>query len=101
MDADADVEEDKLTKEWWAPFAAYLALERRYSAYTLRNYRQAFDDFVLWRRQALGEGAAGRELTGLTTRVMRDFVIEAQHRFGRRTLGGEAFHPGQGLFGLS
>ncbi|MCU0791641.1 MAG: tyrosine recombinase XerC [Opitutaceae bacterium] len=81
---------DSLFREWWEPFAAYLALERRYSAYTLRNYRQALADFVAWRRQALGEGASGREFTGLTTRVMRDFVIEAQRRYGRRTLHNHA-----------
>ena len=34
--------------EWWLPFADYLAKERRYSAYTLRNYRQAFEDFYVW-----------------------------------------------------
>ena len=90
MDAEADGGSDPLTKDWWEPFAAYLELERRYSAYTLRNYRQAFDDFVGWRRRALGEGGAGRELSGLSPRVMRDFVIEAQKRFGRRTLHNHA-----------
>jgi hypothetical protein len=30
--------------EWWTPFESYLAAERRYSRYTVRNYRQAFDD---------------------------------------------------------
>lgn len=83
--------DDALLREWWEPFAAHLALERRYSPYTLRNYRQAFDDFVLWRRRASGgDGVAGRELRGLTPRVMRDFVIEAQHRYGRRTLHNHA-----------
>lgn len=72
--------------EWWAPFGDHLALERRYSLYTLRNYRQALEDFVRWRREVLGEGGEGREFTGLTPRVMRDFVIEAQGRMGRRTL---------------
>ncbi len=90
MDAASDDENDPLTSEWWAPFAAHLVLERRYSAYTLRNYRQAFEDFIAWRRQSLGKEAAGRELDGLTPRVMRDFVIEAQHRFGRRTLHNHA-----------
>lgn len=69
--------------EWWTPFAEYLAKERRYSPYTLRNYRQAFDDFYRWRT----EGEDGDlDLPGLDGRVMRDFVIEAQRRFGRRTL---------------
>jgi integrase/recombinase XerC len=85
-----DAQAAALVADWWEPFGAHLALERRYSAYTSRNYRRAFDDFVAWRRGALGPGAAGRELRGLTTRVMRDFVIEAQHRYGRRTLHNHA-----------
>ncbi|MEO0055704.1 MAG: hypothetical protein RLZZ50_1651 [Verrucomicrobiota bacterium] len=89
MGAD-DENADGWVKEWWAPFGDYLALERRYSLYTLRNYRQALEDFVRWRREALGEGSAGREFTGLTPRAMRDFVIEAQGRMGRRTLHNHA-----------
>ncbi len=69
--------------EWWLPFADYLAKERRYSAYTLRNYRQAFEDFYRWRTQA---GGTAMEFDGLGPREVRDFVIEAQRRFGRRTL---------------
>ena len=82
--------DEKLVREWWAPFADHLVLERRYSVYTLRNYRQAFEDFIRWRRESLGEGSEGRELDGLTPRVMRDFVIEAQGRMGRRTLHNHA-----------
>ena len=81
---------DAWVKRWWAPFADHLALERRYSPYTLRNYRQALEDFVAWRRESLGEGSEGAELDGLTPRVMRDFVIEAQGRMGRRTLHNHA-----------
>src|SRR5882762_420644 len=69
--------------EWLQPFLDYLAKERRYSAYTVRNYRQAFVDFHRW-LQSSGHGA-GR-LDGLTVRDARDFIIEAQRRFGRRTL---------------
>ncbi|MBA4137647.1 MAG: tyrosine recombinase XerC [Opitutus sp.] len=69
--------------EWLQPFLDFLAKERRYSAYTVRNYRQAFEDFYRWaqidRRWSGGVG-------GFTTRDMRDFVIEGQRRFGRRTL---------------
>ena len=69
--------------EWLQPFLDYLAKERRYSAYTVRNYRQAFADFHQWLRQSgRGAGDFGR----LTAREVRDFVIEAQRRFGRRTL---------------
>jgi integrase/recombinase XerC len=68
---------------WLQPFLDYLAKERRYSAYTVRNYRQAFVDFHRWLEQS-GRGA-GR-IDGLTARDARDFIIEAQHRFKRRTL---------------
>ncbi|MEO6874291.1 MAG: tyrosine recombinase XerC [Opitutaceae bacterium] len=69
--------------EWWLPFADYLAKERRYSPYTLRNYRQAFEDFHRWLG---GAGLADKRCDELDPREVRDFVIEAQRRFGRRTL---------------
>lgn len=68
---------------WWAPFAEFLEKERRYSTYTLRNYRQAFDDFYRWLSAA---GLWERGFDKLGARDMRDFVIEAQKRFDRRTL---------------
>ena len=68
---------------WWAPFAEFLEKERRYSVYTLRNYRQAFDDFYRWLNAA---GLWERGFDQLGTRELRDFVIEAQGRFDRRTL---------------
>jgi integrase/recombinase XerC len=71
--------------EWWDPFADHLAHERRYSPHTVRNYRQAFADFHRW----LSDPAVNlweRGLDALTARDMRDFVIEAQRRFDRRTL---------------
>ncbi len=73
--------------EWWAPFADYLALERRYSAYTLRNYRQAFEHFTGW---LVRGGHWQGTFDGLTPRLMRDFVIEAQGHLGRRTLHNHA-----------
>lgn len=69
--------------EWLQPFLDYLAKERRYSAYTVRNYRQAFADFHHWLGRA-GRGAG--DFGALSVRDVRDFVIEAQRRFGRRTL---------------
>jgi integrase/recombinase XerC len=66
--------------EWLQPFLDHLAKERRYSACTSRNYRQAFEDFHHWLR------TGGRSLTALTARDMRDFIIEGQRRFSRRTL---------------
>lgn len=73
--------------EWWTPFEDFLAKERRYSAYTVRNYRQAFEDFYRW-LVAAGRWEPG--LDALGTREMRDFVIEAQRRFDRRTLHNHA-----------
>lgn len=73
--------------EWWTSFENFLAKERRYSAYTVRNYRQAFDDFYRWMVAArLWERGIG----ALGSREMRDFVIEAQRRFDRRTLHNHA-----------
>lgn len=75
--------------EWWAPFEDYLAHERRYSAYTVRNYRQAFEDFYRW-LAAEDNGLWDDGLDALGPREMRDFVIEAQRRFDRRTLHNHA-----------
>ena len=69
--------------EWLQPFLNHLAMERRCSRYTVRNYRQAFEDFHHWLRH---DGLETKRFDELGTRVIRDFVIEAQHRFGRRTL---------------
>ena len=73
----------EIATEWLAPFLDYLAKERRYSRYTVRNYRQAFEDFWRWRA---GAGLAERGFDRLSGREMRDFIIEGQRRFGRRTL---------------
>ncbi|MFM1748463.1 MAG: hypothetical protein RLZZ188_2129 [Verrucomicrobiota bacterium] len=71
--------------EWWDPFAAHLAHERRCSPYTVRNYRQGFADLYRWMTSP-GVGLWERGLDVLTARDMRDFVIEAQRRLDRRTL---------------
>jgi len=73
--------------EWWTPFEDFLAKERRYSAYTVRNYRQAFEDFYRWLASA---NLLARGFEGLSSREVRDFVIEANRRFGRRTLHNHA-----------
>jgi integrase/recombinase XerC len=69
--------------DWLEPFLVYLEKERRYSPYTLRNYRQAFEDFYVWLQQSK---LWDRGLDALTSRDLRDFVIEGQRRFDRRTL---------------
>jgi integrase/recombinase XerC len=72
-----------IVAEWLTPFLDHLAKERRYSRHTVRNYRQAFEDFWSWLTRS---GLADRGLERLGTREIRDFVIEAQRRYGRRTL---------------
>jgi integrase/recombinase XerC len=79
--------------EWWTPFADFLAHERRYSAYTLRNYRQAFVEFYQWLKV---RGDWERGFDALTVRDLRDWVIERQSGRGglpgvdRRTLHNHA-----------
>lgn len=72
-----------LVTEWLQPFLDFLAKERRYSAYTVRNYRQAVEDFARWLARS---GRDPTDFGALGARDVRDFVIEAQRRFGRRTL---------------
>lgn len=76
-----------IVAEWWTPFEDFLAKERRYSAYTVRNYRQAFDDFYRWLATA---NLLDRGFAGLGSREVRDFVIESNRRFSRRTLHNHA-----------
>ncbi len=74
---------EAVVSDWLQPFLDYLEKERRYSAYTVRNYSQAFADFYLW----LTQGKRGTaDFTALTPCDTRDFIIEAQRRFKRRTL---------------
>ena len=72
-----------VVRDWLEPFLAHLEKERRYSRYTVRNYRQAFEDFWRWRTRG---GPGDGNLAALTAREMRDFIIEGQRRFSRRTL---------------
>lgn len=79
----APVLPEEVRAQWLDPFLGYLEKERRYSLYTVRNYRQAFEDFHAWLRSA---GRSSDDLDALGNRELRDFVIEAQSRFDRRTL---------------
>ena len=74
---------ESVARDWLDPFLAYLEKERRYSAYTLRNYRHAFEDFYLWLNRS---GLWTQGLGSLRMRDLRAFVIEGQDRFDRRTL---------------
>lgn len=77
---------------WIAPFLDYLEKERRYSAYTVRNYRQALEDFWRWLLSAklIDATENGEVFAQLTSRDLRDFVIESQARFDRKTLHNHA-----------
>ncbi len=81
--ADAEPLPPAVVSRWLQPFLDHLGQERRCSVYTVRNYRQAFEDFHRWLSDA-GLWSDGFDRVG--AREMRDFVIEAQRRFGRRTL---------------
>jgi integrase/recombinase XerC len=74
---------ESVAHDWLEPFLVYLEKERRYSAYTLRNYRHAFEDFYQW---LVRSSLWARGLDALKARDLRDFVIEGQRRFDRRTL---------------
>jgi len=74
---------EDVVRDWLHPFLEYLEKERRYSRYTVRNYRQAFEDFYRW---LLTEQRNENDFDRLSIRELRDFVIEGQNRFDRRTL---------------
>jgi site-specific recombinase XerD len=48
---------------WVDEFLRHLAVERAASDYTLRNYRQALDDFSKWHREHQGKAPAWSELS--------------------------------------
>lgn len=73
----------EIEKAWLDPFLQWLAKERRYSPHTVRNYRQAFVDFYAWLSDS---GMDAKPFDELTRREMRDYIVETQRRFDRRTL---------------
>ena len=76
---------DAVANGWLVPFLDYLEKERRYSRYTVRNYRQAVEDFWRWAENARLAGG-DETFARLNSREARDFIIEAQRRFDRKTL---------------
>ncbi len=69
-------------RDWIAAFAEYLEKERRYSAYTVRNYRAAVTGFFQWLRKDGWDG----DLEAISSLRVRGFLIESQRRLARRTL---------------
>jgi len=64
-------------------FIDYLALERRLSDYTVRNYRTALLNFFSWNRDV---GHWSGDIAKISGREIRDYLIESQRRVSRRTL---------------
>ncbi len=64
-------------------FIDHIALERRLSEYTVRNYRAALLNFFTWLRDISNWTG---DLSKIENRVVRDYLIESQRRVSRRTL---------------
>lgn len=81
--ANAEGLPSEVESAWLDPFLQWLTHERRYSMHTVRNYRHAFVDFFVWLSSS---GLEAKPFDELSRREMRDYVVEAQRRFDRRTL---------------
>jgi integrase/recombinase XerC len=64
-------------------FCDHLSLERRVSAYTVRNYRGAVEQFVVW---ALAKGRWSNDFGAVTSMVVRSYLVEQGRTMARRTL---------------
>ena len=70
-------------REWADPFLDFVSRERRLSEYTVRNYRQAVLEYGLWLRSDGDEPCSPADVD---SRMIRDYMIEAQRKISRRTL---------------
>lgn len=64
-------------------FCDHLALERRVSVYTVRNYRAAVENFVAWLEQREKWSGDFTQVRGLD---VRSYLIDEGRRIARRTL---------------
>jgi integrase/recombinase XerC len=71
------------SREWADPFLDFVSRERRLSEYTVRNYRQAVLEYGRWLRS---DGDRPCSPADVDSRMIRDYMIEAQRRISRRTL---------------
>jgi len=78
-----DNPEHKPAIELLEQFINYLHYERQYSKYTQRNYHQAIRDFLAWHSKY---NTGNASLTSITSKILRDYVIESQKTLSRRTL---------------
>lgn len=65
-------------------FLQYLQDERRFSAYTVRNYKKAIQVLFTWLK--LPEDGSLEPVLSLRTAQVRAFVIEQQRQLSRRTI---------------
>ncbi len=64
-------------------FLRHIALERRLSQYTVRNYSKGIQGFFEWLRE---DGAWAGDMEAISDRQVRSFLIEKQRDLSRRTL---------------
>lgn len=69
-------------RDWVERFLDYLALEKRYSSYTTRNYCHAAVKFFTWFRREKWSG----EVEMIRQRNVRDYVIESRRGLSPRTV---------------
>ncbi len=70
-------------REWADPFLDFVSRERRLSEYTVRNYRQAVLEYGRW-LSSYGDPPCSP--ADVDSRMIRDYMIEAQRKISRRTL---------------
>ena len=66
-------------------FLDHLALERRLSAHTLRNYKGAIEKFTEW----LSQESKENDLTKVDRQIARSYLVETQRSLSRRTLANQ------------
>lgn len=75
------------TGEHARAFLDYLAYEKRFSAYTVRNYGAAVEVFFQWLKR---DGKWDGDLESIAPIQVRGFLIESQRSLGRRSLHNRA-----------
>ena len=64
-------------------FCDYLTLERRLSAYTVRNYRSAIEHFITW---MANQGPWQGDFANVRTQDVRSYLVDQGRRLARRTV---------------
>ncbi|TVR49859.1 MAG: tyrosine recombinase XerC [Puniceicoccaceae bacterium] len=80
---------EAVLRDWGAPWLRRLEVTGDASAYTLRNYSGALRRFLGWLAADAG-GSAAPDPAAVTSRLLRDYLIELQRSHARRTLHNHA-----------